>query len=209
MCVHPPVQCSFLWYIMLIRTSHGMRFAHLFHLFLDTRWCSNTCVSHSHSQRESPAPCPRSACVSFFDRRWHHYTSITGSRVSSRCFADTLSNALKHTMGHIHTNGHVHRTCAQCVCTVGSCVGAYSSKFCWHVYHTSLLLWWHLFYCHDAYGLFEARFYFVCCLDNSTSSHHASFLDIYIVTHFLWQAPNVSTPGSHFILCVYVCCIFS
>ena len=53
-----------------------------------------------------------------------------------------------------------HRTCAPCVCTVGSCVGAYSSKFCWHVYHTSLLLWWHLFYCHAAYGLFEARFLF-------------------------------------------------
>ena len=101
MCAHTPVQCSFFWYIILICTSCGMR-------FFDTRWCSNTCVSHSHSQRESPAPCPHSAFVSFFDCRWHHYTSITGSRVSSRCFADTLSNALKHTMGHIHTNGHVH-----------------------------------------------------------------------------------------------------
>ena len=103
MCTHTPLQCSFFWYIMLICTSCGMR-------FFDTRWCSNTCVSHSHSQRESPAPCPPSACVSFFDCRWHHYTSITGSRVSSRCFADTLSNALKHAMEHIHANGHVHRT---------------------------------------------------------------------------------------------------
>ena len=103
MCVHTPVQCSFLWYIMLICTSCGRR-------FFDTRWCSNTCVSRSHSQWESPAPCPHSTCVSFFDCRWQHYTSITGSRVSSRCLADTLSNALKHTMGHIHATGHVHRT---------------------------------------------------------------------------------------------------
>ena len=53
-----------------------------------------------------------------------------------------------------------HRTCAPCICTVGSSVGAYSSKFCWHAYHTSLLLWWHLFYCHAAHGLFETRFSF-------------------------------------------------
>ena len=179
MCVHTPVQFSFFWYIMLICTSCGRR-------FFDTRWGSNTCVSQSHSQRESPAPCPHSACVSFLDCRWHHYTSITGSRVSSRCFADTLSNALKHTMGHIHANGHVHRTSdMRSVCMhIGQLRWCIFVKFCWHVYHTSLPVWWHLFYCHDAYCLFEARLYFVCCLDN-TSSHRASFRDIYFLTHFL------------------------
>ena len=193
MCVHTSVQCSFFWFIMLFCTSCGMHFARLFHLFLtradvQTHACHTVTASSSVRNLLHLVHMVR-ACYLLIAAD----IIIPLSRVRG-LHPDTLlirwAAPLKRTMGHIanahvHVHNYVHRTCAPCISTVGSCVGAYSSKVCWHMYHTSFMLCWHLFYCHAAYGLFEARFfYFVCCLDN-TSSHRTSFRDIYLITHFL------------------------
>ena len=195
MCVHTSVQCSFFWYIILFCTSCGIHFARLFHLFL-----TRADVRHMRVTQSLPAPLWGISCtLSIWCVRvifWSPLTSLflyhgfVGFIPVFCWYVErhhwSVRWDISQTVTYMFTTVCIgHRTCAQCVCTVGSCVGAYSSKFRWHAYHTSLLLWWHLFYCHAAYGLFETRFHFVCCLDNNTSSHRASFRDMYFVTHFL------------------------
>ena len=163
MCVHTSVQCSFFWYAMLFCTSCGTHFAAFFIFFWHVLM-----FKHMRVTQSLPAPLWGISCtLSIWCVRVIFWSPLT-SLFLYHGFVGFIPILCWYVeRRHWSVRWDISQTVTYMFTTM--CIGqalrvyaqsAYSSKLCWHMYPTSLLLWWHLFYCHAAYGLFEARFLF-------------------------------------------------